>query len=232
MITTPSSSIARMAVGHRSPKPSYRTDRVLMIVPIRIAISDPLPVFRLGLMTILGGLSFEPQTDEELLAWSRQEQQSVVLLTLLSADDWTLLARLRQAGADTLLIAVLPETSIRSHVQAILAGAVAAVARDAPPETVRKVFEAAVAGKSMLPVEVVRALATSQSQQKDDQNIPSPQELGWLRELASGTTVARLADRAGYSERAMFRHLRELYLRIGARSRTEALMRAHERGWL
>jgi DNA-binding CsgD family transcriptional regulator len=44
--------------------------------------------------------------------------------------------------------------------------------------------------------------------------------------------VVRLADRAGYSERAMFRLLRQLYLRIGARNRTEALMRAHERGWL
>jgi DNA-binding NarL/FixJ family response regulator len=203
-----------------------------MIVPVRIAISDPLPVYRLGLMTILGGPGFEPQTDEELLAWSRQEQQSVVLLTLLSADDWTLLARLRQARSDTLLIAVLPETSIRSHVQAILGGAVAAMARDAPPKTVRKVLKAAVDGRSMLPVEVVRALATSQWQQEDDQNVPSPQELDWLRELASGTTVARLADHAGYSERAMFRHLREIYVRIGARNRTEALMRAHERGWL
>jgi DNA-binding NarL/FixJ family response regulator len=109
----------------------------------------------------------------------------------------------------------------------------AAIARDALPETVRKVFDAAVAGKSLLPVEVVRGLVTPQSSPEEEyDNVPSPQEIGWLRELAFGTTVARLADRAGYSERAMFRLLRDLYARIGVRNRTEALMRAQEHGWL
>jgi DNA-binding CsgD family transcriptional regulator len=41
-----------------------------------------------------------------------------------------------------------------------------------------------------------------------------------------------VANLAGYSERAMFRLLRGLYARIGVRNRTEALMRAKERGWL
>ena len=155
-----------------------------------------------------------------------------MLLSLVTSNDWTLLARLRETRADTMVIAVLADSSTRSHIQAILGGAIAAVARDALPETVRKVFDAAVAGKSMLPVEVVRGLTRSRPSQEGDEMVPSPQEIGWLRELASGTTVARLADRAGYSERAMFRLLRELYIRIGARNRTEALMRSHERGWI
>ena len=183
-------------------------------------------------MTVLGDAGFEPRTPEELLAWIRDEQRPVVLLTLLSSDDWSLLTRLRETRADTMVIAVLADTSTRSHVQAILGGAVAAVARDALPGTVRKVVDAAVGGKSLLPVEVVRALTTSQSFPEEDESVPSPQEIGWLRELALGTTVARIADGAGYSERAMFRLLRALYLRVGARNRTEALMRAHERGWL
>jgi DNA-binding NarL/FixJ family response regulator len=203
-----------------------------MTISIRIAVSDPLPVFRRGLMTVLGDAGFEPRTPEELLSRIRDEQRPVVLLTLLSSDDWSLLTRLRETRADTMVIAVLADTSTRSHVQAILGGAVAAVARDALPGTVRKVVDAAVGGKSLLPVEVVRALTTSQSFPEEDESVPSPQEIGWLRELALGTTVARIADRAGYSERAMFRLLRALYLRVGARNRTEALMRAHERGWL
>ena len=184
-------------------------------------------------MTVLGDTGFEPQTPDDLLAWIREEQRPVVLLTLLSSDDWTLLARLREARADTMVIAVLADLSVRSHVQAIFGGAVAAVARDALPETMRTIFEAAVAGKSVLPVEVVRALSASHTLETEaDESVPSPQEIGWLRELASGTTVAQLANRAGYSERAMYRLLRDLYLRIGARNRTEALMRAQARGWL
>jgi DNA-binding NarL/FixJ family response regulator len=203
-----------------------------MAASIRIAVSDPLPLFRRGVMSVLGDAGFEPQTPEELLTWIREEQRPVVLLSLLSHDDWTLLARLRETRADTMVIAVLADASTRSQMQAILGGAIAAVGRDAVPETVRKVFDAAVAGKSILPVEVVRGLTTSQPSQDEDEWVPSPQEAGWLRELSSGTTVAQLADRAGYSERAMFRVLRELYVRIGARTRTEALIRAHERGWL
>jgi DNA-binding NarL/FixJ family response regulator len=202
-----------------------------MAVSIRIAVSDPLPLFRRGVMTVLGDAGFEPQSPEELLSWIREEQRPVVLLSLLSSDDWRLLARLREARADTMVIAVLADASTRSHVQAILGGAIAAVTRDALPDTVRKVFDAAVAGKSILPVEVVRGLTTLQLTQEEEW-VPSPQEVGWLRELALGTTIARLADRAGYSERAMFRLLRELYIRIGARNRMEALIRAHERGWL
>jgi DNA-binding NarL/FixJ family response regulator len=203
-----------------------------MIASMRIAVLDPLPVFRQGLMAVLGDSSFEVRSPDDLLTWIREERRPFVLITLLSSDDWTLLARLRETRPDTTVIAVLADASLHSHVHAILSGAVAAVSRDALPETLRKVFEAAVAGESLLPVEVVRALTGSQPMQEKDESTPSTEEIGWLRELAFGTTVAQVADQAGYSERAMFRLLRALYRRVGARNRTEALMRAQERGWL
>jgi DNA-binding NarL/FixJ family response regulator len=203
-----------------------------MIVSIRIAVLDPLPVFRRGLMAVLGDSSFEVRSPDDLLTWIREERRPFVLISLLSSDDWALLTRLREARPDTTVIAVLADASLHSQVHAILSGAVAAVPRDALPETLCKVFEAAVAGESLLPVEVVRALTSPQPMQEKDESTPSPVEIGWLRELAFGTTVAQLADQAGYSERAMFRLLRALYRRVGARNRTEALMRAQERGWL
>jgi DNA-binding NarL/FixJ family response regulator len=182
-------------------------------------------------MAVLGDAGFEPQNPEELLTWIREEQRPVVLLSLLSSEDWRLLARLREERADTMVIAVLADAKTSSHIEAILGGAIAAITRDALPETVRKVFNAVIAGKSILPVEVIRGLTTSKSS-KQEEWMPSPHEVGWLRQLALGTTVAQLADRAGYSERAMFRLLRDLYIRIGARNRTEALIRAHDNGWL
>jgi DNA-binding NarL/FixJ family response regulator len=203
-----------------------------MIMSIRIAVSDPLPVFRRGILAVLGDAGFEPRTPEELIAWTHEEQRPIVLLSLVSSDDWKLLTRLCETGADTMVVAVVAETSIRTHVQAILGGAITAVPRGAPPERIRQVVQEAVAGTSVLPVGVVRALATSQRLPEEDKDVPSASEIGWLRTLAHGTTVAQLAHDAGYSERAMFRRLRELYLRIGARNRTEALMRAQERGWL
>jgi DNA-binding NarL/FixJ family response regulator len=61
---------------------------------------------------------------------------------------------------------------------------------------------------------------------------PSSREIGWLRDLANGVSVGRIAEGAGYSERMMFRLLRDLYARLGARNRTEALMLARERDWI
>jgi DNA-binding NarL/FixJ family response regulator len=204
----------------------------LMGISVRIAVSDPLPVFRRGILAILGDAGFEPETREELLTWIIQERHPIVLLTLQGADDWALLAQLRTQHSHVLVVAILVDTNMRSYLQAILAGAVAAVPRDALPETMRMSFEAVVAGRSVLPIEVVRALASSRSLPEDHESVPSAREIDWLRQLANGTTVAQLADAAGYSERAMFRLLRNLYLRIGARNRTEALMRAKGQGWL
>lgn len=45
-------------------------------------------------------------------------------------------------------------------------------------------------------------------------------------------TVGDLSAEIGYSERAMFRHLKALYFRLGVRNRTEALLWAKQRGLL
>jgi len=42
------------------------------------------------------------------------------------------------------------------------------------------------------------------------------EEAEWLDALARGATVVSLADDYGYSERVMFRRLRDLYERLGA----------------
>lgn len=52
----------------------------------------------------------------------------------------------------------------------------------------------------------------------------SETELGWLMELAAGRNVSALAYSEGWSEPEMYRRLKSLYNKIGARSRTEALL--------
>jgi DNA-binding NarL/FixJ family response regulator len=49
------------------------------------------------------------------------------------------------------------------------------------------------------------------------------EELAWLRKLADGHSVARLADETGRSERAMYRRLREVYARLRTPGRADAL---------
>jgi DNA-binding NarL/FixJ family response regulator len=200
-------------------------------MPVSIAVFDPLPVYRQGMLAILAQAGFAAEAPEDLLHWARQEPRTVVMLTLGTALDWGLLARLRSELPEVVVIAVLTDATVQSCVRAFVAGAMAVVARDATPETMRRVFEDAMRGVSALPLGVVAALVAPHERSEHVQE-PSESELVWLRELADGATVAQLAERSGYSERAMFRLLRELYGRLEVKNRTEALMLSQRRGWL
>lgn len=199
---------------------------------VRIAVLDPLPVYRRGLIATLGEAGLVVDAPEDLLAWSRQDAQQVVFLTLQSPEDWQLMTELCQSGSNPIVVAVLTNASVPDYLEALSGGAATAIPRDAPPELLRQVFERAVHGMSLLPVDVIRALAHSHEPSERAREAPTDRELSWLRDLARGTTVTRLADQSGYSERTMYRLLQDLYRRMGVSKRTEALIHAHKQGWL
>jgi DNA-binding NarL/FixJ family response regulator len=198
---------------------------------IWIAVSDSLPAYRQGIMATLAEAGFHPEAPGDLLKWAQEVPRQVILMTLESDDDWELLTVVRASRPNLPVVAVIAATTVQAQVRAISNGAVATLPRDAKPETVREVLKAAVDGVSMLSVEVVRALVERPKAEPSGPSI-GERELQWLRELAKGITVAQLAELAGYSERAMFRLLRNLYSRLGVKNRTEALMLAQKRGWL
>jgi DNA-binding NarL/FixJ family response regulator len=197
---------------------------------VRIAVADPLPVFRRGVMEILREAGYEPEAPDDLLAWARDEQTRAVVITVGCDADWHLLEALHRSPAEVVVVALLDQMSVAGSVRAFRAGAACVMARDTSPSALREAFGAAVRGESLMPVKVLRALIDSVAEEPSGQ--PSADERRWLRELAQGTTVGRLASEVGYSERMMFRLLRDLYTRLGANNRTEALIRAQAQGWL
>lgn len=197
---------------------------------VRVAVSDPLPMFRQGVMACLEDVLVEPETPTDLRTWARGTDHRVILLTVQAAEEWDLLSELCQERGDLIVVAVLEEASVAGYLRAISAGAVTAIPRTVSMTKLRVVFQAAVEGSTLLPTEVVRALADRSAQAVAE--YPSTREIGWLRDLANEVSVSRIAESAGYSERMMFRLLRDLYTRLGARNRTEALMLARDREWI
>ena len=198
---------------------------------VQIAIWDPLPVFRQGLMAILRDAGPISETPDDLLAWARNDVPKVVVLTLGSPQDWTVLAELRRVDPAIAIIAILEEDGVDAHVRALSAGAVAVLPRAATSDRIREAFDAAIRGKAVVPVDVLRALITGRLPEPEP-DVPSETEREWLRMLAQGVTVSQVADHAGYSERMMFRLLRALYAKLGAANRTQALINARDSGWL
>ncbi len=60
----------------------------------------------------------------------------------------------------------------------------------------------------------------------------SEEEVGWLRFLSKGGTVAALARRVGRSERTMYRLLHRLYGRLGVNDRFEAMSALRDAGYV
>lgn len=200
--------------------------------PAQIAVSDPLPMFCYGIASVMRIAEYDVESPEDLLAWAAAEgRQRVVLLSLLRPTDWSLLAALRESRPTLTLIAAIENGDLELSLRALLSGAVGVVAREADSDTIRSVLAAAAAGRSILPIDVIRAL-TSSDRPPPSRSIPSERDISWIRQLSQGQTVARLAERSGYSERMMFRLLSDLYQRWGVANRTEAIIHARDNGWV
>jgi DNA-binding NarL/FixJ family response regulator len=211
---------------------------------IQVAVWDPLPLYRRGVMAILSdlGLLVDCQEEpEDVVAWSAGQDRHVALITVdASRSDrgWNAVARLKglESESKLIVVAVLADDTLDAYVRAIVTGATSAVARNAGPEVLCQVFLEAVQGRSLLPAAVVAALVSRVGPSRvgpvQAHERPSEQHLEWLRYLSKGVSIAELAQTIGYSERAMYRLLKDLYATIGARNRTEALIKASQGGWI
>jgi DNA-binding NarL/FixJ family response regulator len=168
---------------------------------------------------------------DDLGIWWARHTGGVVLLTLGHDDDtWIALARARD-DARNYVVAVLDPPSVALAASALRAGAGHFVARGGDPADFRRVVDEIMGGNLTLPYEVLRA-ATAAPRPGRRVVEPSDEEVGWLRSLSAGASVATLAISAQYSERMMYRKLRDLYVRLGVARRTQAIIVARDEGWL
>jgi DNA-binding NarL/FixJ family response regulator len=201
-------------------------------VAVEVAVVDPLPMFCDGTAAALVAAGHSVRTPTDLLAWARVTPRALILLTVLQDDDWALLRRLSEEDHRHPVIAVLDSDADVLGVRAVRAGACSVVSRAAPAALLTRAVAAALDGQSVLPTAVTTALAVGRFVEPDRAGSVSDEQLAWLRALAAGITVADLAARSGYSERAMFRMLRAVYQELGANGKVEALIKAKGRGWL
>lgn len=206
---------------------------------IRVAVVDPLPLFRLGAITALRAAGHPVDAPDDVWRWLSDTDPQIVLVGLSADPDWTFLADLHAARPDVRLLALVDHPAPETSVRALALGAVAVLPRAAPSDTLCAAVGALSRGQAVIPVAVVecivgglRGASPGLWSEATTAAAPPPREREWLRLLATGRTVADLARVAGYSERMMFRLLRGLYESMQVRNRTEALMQARDNGWI
>jgi NarL family two-component system response regulator YdfI len=200
-------------------------------VTVHVAVLDPLPAFRRGVAAALSSLGHVVEEPEDAVAWLHERPGGIVLLTLQSAEDMSRLTALCRLRPRPLVVA-LPSDDVSSlGARAVRAGARSVLARAAAVPMLQRAVSATLDGEAVMPADVADLLLSEQDARPARRSAPADHQVTWLRRLAAGWTVARLASDTGYSERAMYRLLRALYRQIGVRTRLEAIILANEEGW-
>lgn len=160
------------------------------------------------------------------VAWV-SARRSVILVT----DDTEGAGRIREHAVTVVpripCVVLVDEPAPARYRQLLAAGTTALPASCAAEDVVLAVW-AASRDLACVPVAVAQSLAGAEG----DRPVLSEREVSWLRALVDGATVASLARAVGYSPREMYRVLGNLYARLGAVNRTEALLRADRWGLL
>jgi DNA-binding NarL/FixJ family response regulator len=170
-------------------------------------------------------------TDERFVIAAPDEPAALVLAPLTTPSDCGSFDDLTDAP-DTVVVALLSPADPDDYAHAFAHGADGAAPFDAEPARIAAIARAAFEGDAVVPAEALTALARRGGD--PHRHVPplDPIEVEWILALAKGATVVEIADRYGYSERAMFRKLGDIYARLGAAGRAEALVAAGRLGLL
>lgn len=182
--------------------------------------------------SLLADFDIEIEVSQDLAEWTPHQEGSCIVLGIGGGEDVVILRGFHDDHPFTPVVAVSAQVDISTFAHLIRSGASAVVAEDEPADGLHEAIVAALGGRVRISLDVVQRLVALVPDEEDWARWVSEAEVEWLRAMASGRTVLDLAEEVGYSERAMFRNLKTMYARIGARNRTEALLWASQRGLL
>lgn len=213
--------------------------------PLRVLVVADSPVVRAGLVAVLA-------EDAGLLVVGRTTTAAVGVAVARHRPDVVLVAREPGETTGTGLDEDSPapehpavvvmrelEDDAGGHtaVDALRAGARAVLPRDAAPAALRAALRAVAAGLVVLPAESLVATlsrasmsATAEEVRAEGGPALTPREVEVLAMLAEGVGNKRIAARLAISEHTVKFHLASIYAKLGASTRTEAVMAGARRG--
>jgi len=199
---------------------------------ISIIIVDDHPALRVGLGTILSGqpdmrVVAEAGDVPESLAMCERHRPNVVLMDLRlpggGGVEATLTIRKRWPAMRVLIVTVY-DGDEDIH-RALQAGASGYVLKDLTSAELIAAVRAVHRGERIMPPDVA-ARQRERGRRKD----LSPRELEVLRHLVNGLSNKEIATELGIGDESVKTHLSDIFLKLGATSRTQAAIEAVRQG--
>ncbi|HUL60657.1 MAG TPA: response regulator transcription factor [Anaeromyxobacteraceae bacterium] len=198
--------------------------------PLRVLLVAGDPLARGGLAAILDG-----RGEIGALGRSSFEDAAGAARDGWDAIAWDLGAG-GGSGADGLheVAAAVPVVALFSAeddaAEALRAGARGAVARDAEPEVIAAALSAAARGLGVLDAELAAGWLRPPAPPPSDGETLTPREREVLQLLAEGLANKAIAARLGIAERTAKFHVNAILGKVGAASRSEAIVKAARQG--
>jgi DNA-binding NarL/FixJ family response regulator len=198
---------------------------------IRVVIADDHRVVRVGLEQLLE--TFDDveflgagSGGEEAVALCIEHRPDVLLLDLSmpDLDGIEVTKRLGDASPETRVVVFTSFSDRERIVQALDAGAVGYLLKDAEPADLLEGVRAVARGESPIHPRAARQLLTARSQTARDTVELTPRETEVLRLVRTGLANKQIGRRLGISERTVKAHLTSAFQRIGVSDRTQAAL--------
>jgi len=203
---------------------------------IRILLADDHDVVRRGLTALLDGTDGfavvgAAADGEEAVAMAGEHRPDVVLMDLsMPGVDGIEATRRLMAERPESRVVVLTSFSDRERIlDALDAGAVGYLLKDAEPDELLRGIAAAARGESPLAPKAAKAVLTARAESRPAAELTA-REQEVLALLAEGLANKQIARRLGIAEKTVKAHLTSVFQSIGVTDRTQAALWARSHG--
>jgi DNA-binding NarL/FixJ family response regulator len=204
---------------------------------IRVALADDHRVVRVGLEQLLATfddveLVGSADGGEAAVEQVTAQKPDVLLLDLSMPDlDGIEVTRRVAAASPSTRVVLFTSFSDREQIlQALDAGAIGYLLKDAEPEAIHEALRAAARGESPLAPKAAAELLASRSERTTGEVELTARERDVLQLVIAGDANKQIARKLGISEKTVKGHLTNLFQRIGVQDRTQAALWAERNG--
>jgi DNA-binding NarL/FixJ family response regulator len=208
-------------------------------VPVRLMIVDDHAIVRSGLEQLFATLDdvevvATAGSGRDAIAFAGELRPDVVLMDLAmpEMDGVEATTQVLTRSPESHVVAFTSFSDRERILEALDAGAIGYLLKDAEPAEVHSAILAAARGESPLTPKVARAVVAARTERTPSPSLLTDREREVLVLLASGLSNKQIGHRLGISEKTVKTHLTNIFQRIGARDRTQAALWAERHGVL